>query len=91
MSYVTPRARSTDPASSHEAAHGVCRNASRLQEIVHQCLVDFGPQTTHEIAERTGLTVVTVSPRIKPLRLLGMVQASGVRREGRSVWEATGA
>ena len=88
QTFIEPRARNTDPASAHSAAAHIGRSALRLQEIVEQCLREYGPQTTHEIAERTGLTVVTVSPRIKPLRLLGRVRASGDRREGRSVWEA---
>jgi len=83
-----PHARSTDPSSSHEAASGVKGATAHLALIVLNCLKECGPQTTHEIAERTGLTVVTVSPRIKPLRIAGHVRDSGLRRDKRSVWEA---
>lgn len=80
-------ARSTDPASAHIAATSInSSSASRLCSIVLKCLEDFGPLTTHEIANKTGLTVVTVSPRIKPLREAGLVVDTGERRQKRSVW-----
>jgi predicted transcriptional regulator len=78
-----PLARVTDPATSHEAAAKV--NASALCQIVLAQLAR-GPKTTHEIAEASGHAVVTISPRIKPLRLAGLVEESGERRNGRNVW-----
>lgn len=83
-----PSARVTDPSTSHEAALGISGAAAHLAVVVLSCLKEHGPQTTHEIAARTGLTVVTVSPRIKPLRTAGHVRHSGQRRDKRSVWEA---
>jgi len=83
-----PRARNTDPGSSRDAAVRVRAASSHLCEVVLGCLRRFGPMTTHEIAELTGLTVVTVSPRIKPMRDAGLVVDTGERRDRRSVWEA---
>lgn len=79
-------ARSSDPDTSHEAAAKV--DGSALCAIVYRTLVERGPLTTHEIANLAGLAVVTVSPRIKPMRLAGRVVATGARRDGRSVWAA---
>jgi DNA-binding transcriptional ArsR family regulator len=75
--------RATDPATSHEAAAKLPVTALCLRVLE---ALKAGPQTTHEIAARTGLAVVTVSPRIKPLRLAGLVEESGERRDGRNVW-----
>lgn len=83
-----PRARSSDLRTAHEAAERMRSASSPLCALVLMCLRENGPLTTHEIAEKTGLAVVTVSPRIKPLRDAGLVAANGYRREKRSVWVA---
>jgi len=44
-----------------------------------------GDATSHELAERLGLSLVTVSPRLAPLRRKGLVVEAG-RRDGRTVW-----
>lgn len=91
MNYAAavPRARNTDPSTSHAAAGGIGTNgALHLAELVVAALQEHGPMTTHEIAELTGQTVVTISPRIKPLREAGLVAATGDRRDKRSVWMA---
>lgn len=65
---------------------GVYLNDQEL--AVLKALRKHGPMTTHRIAEVTGMTVVAVSPRIKPLRDKGLVESAGVREEGRGVWRA---
>lgn len=86
---TSPRARATDPAASRDAAASLGLSGSaRLAKMVVAALKEYGPMTTHEIAEVTGQTVVTISPRIKPLREAGLVEDTGYRREKRSVWEA---
>jgi DNA-binding MarR family transcriptional regulator len=81
-------ARNTDPFSSHKSAHSVKASAIGKEMTVLDSLRKLGPMTTHKIAEMTGLTVVTVSPRIKPLRKKGLVEDSGDRELGRSIWRA---
>ena len=61
---------------------------NELEGAVLAALRKHGAMTTHRIAEVTGLTVVTVSPRIKPLRLKGLVEDSGARELRRSIWQA---
>lgn len=79
-------ARKTDPDSSREAAEKV---AVSEKEAVVLAALRIRPMTTHEIADRTGVPVVSISPRIKPLRDKGMVKDSGERDTGRSVWKIT--
>lgn len=76
-------ARREDPVTSHEAAERV--DGKLLAERVLQDLDEHGPGTAHEIAERMGLSLVTVSPRMKPLEDAGKV-VRGPRRHGRTVW-----
>lgn len=82
----TPRARSRDPSTSHAAAARV--DGSELAGKVLVSLRIDGPATSHELAERLGLSLVTVSPRMKPLETAGKVARDG-KREGRTVWRAT--
>jgi uncharacterized membrane protein len=78
---VIPKARRTDPATSREAASKVAGRVSDLEAIVLDALrAAPAGLTTWEIAEATGLSLVTVSPRCKPLERKGLV-----RREGRRV------
>ena len=78
----TARARRSDPETSQEAAGRVDGKqlAARVLEELRA-----GPGTAHEIAERMGLSLVTVSPRMKPLEVAGKVRRDG-RRDGRTVW-----
>lgn len=78
-------ARRTDPRTSHDAAASI--DARGLAGQVLADLRDRGPGTSHEIAERMGLNLVTVSPRMRPLELAGKVRRDG-KREGRTVWRA---
>lgn len=82
FSDFVPRARRTDPDTSRSAAARI--DGSGLAERVLGALAD-GDATTHELAERLGLSLVTVSPRLAPLRRKGLVVEAG-RRDGRTVW-----
>lgn len=75
--------RRTDPETSAKAAERV--NGKALAELVLADLKARGPGTAHEIAERMGLSLVTVSPRMKPLEEAGKVIRCG-KRDGRTVW-----
>lgn len=52
-----------------------------LREQVWDWLVSSGPATTSTIAEGTGLSILTVRPRVCELAALGFVECIG--REGR--------
>jgi len=86
-------ARRTDPSTSHVAA--ALANTTRLEHVVTS-LLDGHPKgmTTHELAEASGLDLVSISPRIRPLVRKNRVIDSGAKREGRSgrmsiVWMLT--
>lgn len=79
-------ARRVDPPTSHAAAVRV--DGARLAAKVLAEL-ERGPGTCHELAERTRISLVSISPRMKPLELAGHVERDG-RREGRTVWRLKG-
>ena len=86
LNYSVPaRSRLTDPQTSRDAASRV--DAPNLADRVLTELRVNGPGTSREIAERMGLSLVTVSPRLKPLEDAGEVQRIG-RRDGMTIWEA---
>lgn len=75
-------ARRSDPATSKEAAASV--NTTALEAAVVGALKAHGPMTSFEISDVLRLSLVTVSPRIAPLRDKGIVVDSGERRKGDS-------
>lgn len=88
-------ARSTDPATAHQAAASVKPDLPRLEAAVLDCLRAFGARglTSEELADAMAMERVTVSPRLKPLALKGLAVDTGMRRQGRSgrasiVWRA---
>ena len=84
-------ARRTDPETSKQSAAAV--NVTELQQRVIDVMALLGGDATiKEVAAKSGLAEVSVSPRFKPLRAMGMIRDSGRRRKnvgGRSaiVWE----
>lgn len=79
-------ARRSDPATSRAAAASI--DAESISGKVLAELREKGPGTSHELASRARLDLVTVSPRMKPLEKLGLVRRAG-KRDNRTVWEAT--
>ncbi len=78
-------ARSTDPGTSRAAAASVSSNANRLEKIVLDAVkASVDGLTSHELAEATGLSLVTVSPRLRPLTNKGLIVDSQIRRAGTS-------
>lgn len=65
--FAITHARSTDPATSHEAAAAAERFAKSHCGLIYQCLLERGPASKDEIAERTGLTGVQVDRRLNDL------------------------
>ncbi len=86
---MTALASSTDPATSHEAAAGV-----QVQTIESRILAALRRErvgmTTHELARKLDLSLVTVSPRMRPLVNKGFIRDSGLRigTPSRIVWQA---
>ena len=81
-------ARTSDPLTSDEAADRVPVN--RLEEVCLRHLQWRYPEgmTSYELALASGLSLVTISPRLKPLETKGCVYRNGIRRQGRQVWFA---
>jgi hypothetical protein len=71
-------ARHTDPDTAKQAAEVV--NTAKLESEIRYALNEFGPMTSFEIAERCRRALVSISPRLKPMRLKGLVADSGERR-----------
>ena len=83
--------RRTDPATSQEAAEAVQPHLSMLERRVVWALRNLGGSgTSHQIAERSGLDLVTVSPRMRPLVNKGVVREDGELRlpgqSARTLW-----
>ena len=83
-------ARHSDPETSKSAAERM--RLSNMERIVFDVIKKLRGATTHEIADHTGISLVTVSPRIRPLVRKGMIQDSGKKRAGDSgrksiVWD----
>jgi DNA-binding MarR family transcriptional regulator len=84
-------ARYTDPATSHEAAASI--SATQLESLVLAELSRRGPGTTEQLAARMEMSLVTVSPRMKPLESKGLIVRAGraVNQSGRTaiVWASS--
>jgi hypothetical protein len=74
-------ARRRDPETSKAAARHVDTN--QLEAIVLDALRSH-PRglTSHQIASLTGLSLVTVSPRMRPLVRKNLIVDSGEKRAG---------
>ena len=90
-----PLARNTDPYTSHDAANvAVIFRGTHCQRIFN-ALEANGPSTAHEIATRTGLTVVQIDRRLPDLMEEGRANVllypngTDVVRGGARVWQAT--
>lgn len=86
-------ARNTDPESSKLAAKNV--RTETLRALIVRALRDnLGGLTTAQIAVGTGRSLVSISPRMKPLQREGIVVDDGTTRKNSSgawaiVWKLT--
>lgn len=72
---MRPRARATDPATSHQAAVRAKRFVyDHASAIVGNC---FRPSTIYDLAKRTGLTEVQVARRMKDIVAGGRLRDTG--------------
>lgn len=78
-------ARRKDRDTAKEAAART--DGPSLAARVLEELRAHGPGTSHELAERLGLSLVTVSPRMAPLERAGHIEAAGTVNR-RTLWKA---
>jgi hypothetical protein len=90
LDFSPPRARRSDPDTSHAAARRAAAFADSLGGRALEALQAAlpGGLTAPEIAVRLGARDGSISPRIKPLRKRGLVVDSGDERKGATVWMA---
>lgn len=90
-----PRARHTDPETSHAAAATAARHHSSLDTAILDWLrYEAAGGTSEEIANGLLVPRVSVSPRLKPMERAGLVTRTDERRTGKSgvraiVWRAS--
>jgi hypothetical protein len=89
----TVRARATDPITSHRAAAAAARFASSHAGRIQAALNEHGAATAHELAQRTGLSVVQIDRRLPELaaadraRVVLDTHGEPLVRGGARVWE----
>lgn len=74
-----PRARRTDPGTSHAAADSARALAARHHNAIVAALREHGPMGKDRIAAVTGLSGVAVARRMSELRYAGVVAPTGRR------------
>jgi hypothetical protein len=79
-----PRARNSDPVTSHIAArHAFSHKACQERTEIYLAVVSKGPLTAREIAEETGIDYIEVQRRISEV---AGIEKTGDRRGGCMVW-----
>ena len=74
--YIFPRARNSDPATSHAAAAAVTTAAAHYG-LIHAALILFGSSGKDRIASLAGLDQSQVARRLPEMRRLGLVGLTG--------------
>lgn len=83
---LEPRARTTDPATSHVAAAAMRgKNARSHYVAIIGCL--WRPMIPPEIAKLTGLSVVQIDRRRAEMIERKAVRLTGKERDGYQEWE----
>ena len=75
---IKPRARRTDPETSHMAAEmaGVTAGTNRAKALVY--LYEFGPMTDFELAAHTKIAQTSIGKRRGELVALGLAERAPV-------------
>jgi predicted transcriptional regulator len=93
MEFYAPRTvRKADPVTSQQAAFKAREFSTSHAARILDALRRFGPMSAHEIADRTGLSVVQVDRRRHEMIAVGTVRLYKVdgrivERGGAQVWE----
>jgi hypothetical protein len=74
--YAFPRARATDPLTSHLAAAAVT-TATDHYTAIHEALTLYGPAGKDRIAALAGLDPSQVARRLPEMRRIGLVGLTG--------------
>ena len=94
---IQPRARATDPATSHAAAASMCGLPLAEQHGRILFALQFGgPGTVYDLAFRCiGMPAHAIGKRLSELEAAGRIEPTGETREGPSgracrVWRVNG-
>lgn len=80
-----PRARSSDPLTSHRAARNARQFAAGHAQLILDALAQ-GPASYKEIAARCGLEQHAVARRLKELEGAKLITRTDDTRDGCAVW-----
>lgn len=69
-----PRARATDPLTSHAAADRAANFAGSHAERILAALKAVGTGTPASISEKTGLTIVQIDRRLHEMEAKGLIR-----------------
>ena len=72
--YDLPRARNTDPTTSHAAADRATNFAGSHAERILAALKAVGTGTPPSISDKTGLTIVQIDRRLHELEKKGLIR-----------------
>lgn len=81
---ASPRARTTDPETSHAAARSMTGTASEHRERILGVLEVHGDLTSEQIGEHCGMSSVQVCRRMKELERLGLAEPTSEQRRTQS-------
>lgn len=73
-----------DRDTSKQAATAIAPIAATVRDLVADCYLFYGPMTADEVAERLGLSILTVRPRVTELVKQGIIVDTGARRRNAS-------
>ena len=81
---MTALARSTDPSTSHSAAASF--NTTDIETTVLKAVASFPDGATLDdvMSVLSDMSVVTVSPRFRPLMTKGLIRDTGEKRMGKA-------
>lgn len=83
-----PRARVSDPETSHEAAESMLHESQVQRSAIREVLSTHGGMTADEIDDmlesRGGWRMTTAGRRLSELQVLGLVERTDERRQTRS-------
>lgn len=78
--FTPPRARTSDPPTSHAAARSMADAASEQQSRILLALSDGGPGTVHDLAWRCiGLNEHQIGRRVSELAANGRIRECGLK------------
>lgn len=83
-----PRARATDPVTSHMAADRSSQFASSHAGRILAVLRNEGAGSPEHISRFTGLSVVQIDRRLHEMQSKGLIRTTGATHNGFRVWEA---